>query len=64
MQQLLTSAKNNNIKKLLRIQNALARVVHHVPKKDHISLTLAHLHWLPAKIRIDYKLGLLSWKVT
>ncbi len=26
--------------------------------------TLARLHWLPVRYRIDYKLGVLAWKAT
>ena len=39
-----------------------ARIITHVWKRDHISPTLAELHWLPIKQRIDYKTLLYVYK--
>ena len=61
---LLTGSTNKSIKRLLLVQNSLARVAYRIPKTTHISPTLSRLLWLPVKQRIDYKLVLLSWKVT
>jgi hypothetical protein len=59
---LLTGATIANINKLQRIQNHLARVVCQIPCRTHISPTLARLHWLPVRQRIEFKLALLTWK--
>ena len=32
-------------------------------KHDHVTPLLKHLHWLPVKQRIDYKICLLTYKV-
>ena len=39
---------------------AAARVLRRINKKDHVSLVLASLHWLPVKSRIDFKILLLA----
>ena len=31
-------------------------------KSDHISAALQHLHWLPVRYRIEYKIALLTYK--
>lgn len=52
------------VKKLQRVQNALARVV--VPgvrRFDYIAPTLKQLHWLPVKQRLLFKMALLTFKV-
>jgi hypothetical protein len=59
---LLTGATIANINRLQRIQNHLARVVCQIPCRTHISPTLARLHWLPVKQRIEFKLALLTWR--
>jgi hypothetical protein len=45
-----------------RVFNAAARVVCLVPKFDHISPVLIHLHWLPAPYHVQYKILLLVFK--
>ena len=50
------------INKLQKLQNCAARVVTNTYKYDHISPVLKDLHWLPVKSRIDYKIGLLTYK--
>ena len=44
------------INKLQRIQNSAARLVTHAQKYDHITPILHELHWLPIKVRIQYKI--------
>ena len=52
-----------SLKRLQVVQNSLARVVvPTVKRSDHISPTLRHLHWLPIKQRIDYKIASLTFK--
>jgi hypothetical protein len=50
------------LNKLQLIQNASARILTGVRKYDHITDTLIQLHWLPIKMRIMYKIILLTFK--
>jgi hypothetical protein len=59
---ILTGITTVNIKRLQRVQNALARVIYRVPRREHITSTLMQLHWLPIPQRIDFKLGMITWK--
>jgi hypothetical protein len=52
----------NNIDKLQRVQNTLARVVKQRSKHDHITPLLSELHWLPIEARIRYKIAVLTFK--
>ncbi len=58
----LTGIAVDNIKRLQRVQNALARVIHRIPRRAHITPTLIKLHWLPVHLRIDFKLAIITWK--
>ena len=40
-----------------------ARVIHCVPKRDHITPYLSKLHWLPVRSRIIYKILLYVYKI-
>jgi len=51
-----------NLAKLQRVQNTLARVVLRQRKYDHITPALVHLHWLPIKYRVIFKLATLTFK--
>ena len=51
-----------NINRLQRVQNALARSVMGIPRRQHITPVLAELHWLPVTARIDFKIALLTFK--
>jgi hypothetical protein len=44
---------------LQRVQNAAARLVAGIGTRDHITPVLRSLHWLPIKLRIQYKLCVL-----
>ena len=59
---LYSGISQTNLNKLQRIQNSLARVITNTSKYQHITPTLKKLHWLPIKQRIDYKIGLLTYK--
>jgi hypothetical protein len=48
--------------RLQRVQNAAARVVCCIGRRDHITPALVSLHWLPIKSRIEYKILLLTYK--
>ena len=58
----LYGSSSINIDKLQRVQNTLARVVSKTHQRDHITSVLAHLHWLPVRYRIEYKIALLTYK--
>ena len=46
------------LNRLQIVQNSLARVVvPSVKRREHISPTLRQLHWLPIKLRIEYKIA-------
>jgi len=60
---LLYGTTNNNLDKLQRVQNDLARVVAGAKMRDHITPILKDLHWLPIQQRIKYKVALITHKV-
>ncbi|TWW78147.1 putative RNA-directed DNA polymerase from transposon X-element [Takifugu flavidus] len=60
---LLSGCPNNSLRSLQLIQNAAARVLTGIDKRDHITPVLASLHWLPVKFRIIFKTLLLTYKV-
>ena len=55
---LLANCPNTSIQRLQKVQNAAARLTLKLKKTDHITPALKHLHWLPIKARIIYKLCL------
>ena len=59
---LLAGLPDNKLNKLQRIQNHAARIVLRKPR--HVSATslLRTLHWLPVKVRIQYKLACLCFQ--
>ena len=59
---LLLGCRTNSLKSLQLIQNAAARVLMRTNRRDHISLVLVYLHWLPVKFRIEFKILLLTYK--
>ena len=44
------------------VQNAVARLLSGVRKYQHISPTLAALHWLPVRFCIDFKVLMMTYK--
>jgi hypothetical protein len=46
----------------VHVQNSCVRLVYHAPKQCHITPLLQDLHWLPVKIRIMFKILLLTLK--
>ncbi len=44
------------------VQNAAARLLTGTKKKEHITPVLASLHWLPIKLRVDFKIILFVYK--
>ncbi len=61
---LLYGLQYTNLRKFQMLQNASARVLIQAKKYDRISITAVrkHLHWLPIKARIDFKIFVLAWK--
>jgi len=47
---------SKELDKLQHIQNAAARLVSRTKKREHITLVLFNLHWLPAQYRIMFKM--------
>ena len=48
--------------KLQRIQNAAARLITNIRRKDSVTLALENLHWLKVKDRVMYKVMTLMYK--
>ena len=44
------------------VQNAAARIIAGLKKRDHITETLRDLHWLPVEERIVFKINLITFK--
>ena len=59
---LLYGLPDTLISKLERVQNAYVRLVYHAPKQCHITPLFQDLHWLPVKMRIMFKILLLTFK--
>ena len=60
---LLYGAPEYQIKKLQRVMNASARLVYRAPKYCLITPLLRELHWLPVRLRVDFKILLVTLKV-
>ncbi len=50
------------ISRLQLVQNAVARLLCGVKKREHITPILRSLHWLPVCFRVDFKIVLLVYK--
>ena len=59
----LHGAPSGTIRKLQRVQNNTARIVHQAPRRSHAHPLLKELHWLPVEQRICYKLAVLTFKI-
>ena len=59
---LLYGLPKNELRKLQLVLNSAARVVHRVPRQQHITPTLAELHWLPIDARVEFKIALMAYK--
>ena len=58
---LFSVINSNEIIKLKRVQNCLARVVLRAPRFSPSLPLLKQLHWLPVSYRIDFKLSTLTY---
>jgi len=59
---LLYGVPDVHLKKLQRVQNSAARIVSGCNYTDNITPVLKTLHWLPIKLRINYKILTITWK--
>lgn len=55
---------DSQLNKLQRVQNAAARLITRLKKRDHVTPALKFLHWLPIKQRIQFKILLITYKTT
>ena len=60
---LLYGAPEYQIKKLQRVMNASARLIYRAPKYCHITPLLKELYWLPVRLRVDFKILLVTFKI-
>ena len=56
---ILAALPQSSIDPLQRVQNAAARLITGTGTREHITLALQSLHWLPIKFRIIFKLCVL-----
>ena len=59
---LLSGIQQETLAKLQRLQNQAARIVTRTKWHKHITPVLEHLHWLPVKFRIDFKILFMAFK--
>ena len=59
---LLYGLPDSLLNRLQRVQNVAARIIMRRKKSCHITPVLQHLHWLPVKARIIFKILLLTFR--
>ena len=59
---LYTGLSQSCLHRLQLVQNAAARLITGTRRFEHITPVLASRHWLPVKLRIDFKIVLLTFK--
>ena len=60
---LFVSLTDFELRRLQGVQNSLCRVVTHSTKFSHITPQLKKLHWLPVGHRVQFKIGLITYKI-
>ena len=60
---LFLSLTDFELRRLQLVQNSLCRVVTRSSKFSHITLQLNKLHWLPDRYRVQFKIGLITYKI-
>ena len=60
---LFLSLTDFELRRLQLVQNSLSRVVTPSSKYSHITPQLKKLHWLPVKYRVQFKIGLITYKI-
>jgi len=58
----LYGVTDNLLQQLQSVQNAAARLITWMGRREHISPVLQELHWLPVRRRVDFKLATLMFK--
>ena len=59
---LLYGVAATNLSNLQRVQNAAVRLVCSLPRQEHITSSFIRLHWLPIKLRVNFKIAMLYFK--
>jgi len=59
---LLHGTSQRNLDRLQRVQNSLARVVAHAPRRSSATDLRRQLHWLPIRQRVSFKLGTITFR--
>ena len=59
---LLAGLPASTLKPIQRVLNITARIVSRCPKHTHVPILLKSLHWLPANLRVHFKVLLLLYK--
>ena len=60
---LFLSHTDFELRRLQLVQTSLCRVLTRSSKYSHITPQLEKLHWLPVKCRIQFKIGLITYKI-
>ena len=60
---MLVGIPQKRLRQLQMMQNIAARIVTQTRKYDRITPILITLHWLPVKVRIDFKIITLTFKI-
>jgi hypothetical protein len=60
---LLYKLPDNSLDRLKKVQNTAVRIITLCPIQNNITPHLKTLHWLPVRLRIDFKILLLTFKV-
>ena len=60
---LLLSLTAFELRRLRLVQSSLCRVVTHSSKFSHITPQLKKLHWLPVRYWVQFKIGLITYKI-
>ena len=60
---LFSSLIDFELRRLQLVQNSLCRVATRSSKFSHITPQLKNLHWLPVRYRVQFKIGLITYKI-
>ena len=59
---LLVNLSSGQLQRIQKFQNLAAKLITRRPKREHVTPLLIHLHWLPVKARIEFKIATLCFK--
>ena len=60
---LFLSLTDFELRRLQLVQNSLCRAVTRSCKSSHITPQLKKLHWLPVRYKVQFKIGLITYKI-